>query len=50
MKMYEYEGAVYCKECVGYGLLRGILDNPELVKEVGASRSQTCFECGEAYP
>ena len=50
MKMYEYEGAIYCKECVGEGLATGVLDKPELVTEVVASRSQTCFECGEASP
>jgi hypothetical protein len=43
---YEDNGYITCAECYGDGLFRGIIDNPELVREIEVSRGQTCFECG----
>jgi hypothetical protein len=43
---YEANGYITCADCYGDGLFRGIIDNPELVREIEVSRGQTCFECG----
>ena len=46
---YEANGYITCSECYGDGLFRGIIDNPELVREIEVSRGQTCAECGEEF-